>query len=330
MFNNLINVHDLSRILTKAKQGQLNQICLKLISGMLKKVKTSWEHVQNPPIHWWDIPAVRKRWNDLISGDANVDYPEYIARTYLACRESLYGLSLGCGTGERVLRWVGLGKFKRMDAYDLSEVRIEYAINEAKEKGFGDLINYRVADVYGIDVRESFYDVIIAEGALHHFSPLNEILLKIKHFLKPDGYLIVNEFVGPTRFQCTDRQLEVINGLLSILPVKYRITWSNHSIKSNVFRPSRLSMILSDPSEAVESSNILPLLDQLFEVIEVKEYGRTLLQLLFYDIAHHFLSEDEETQRFLRLCFEVEDVLLESNDIQSDFAMVVCKKRIRE
>jgi hypothetical protein len=86
-------------------------------------------------------------------------------------------------------------------------------------------------------------------------------------------------------------------------------------------------MLLLDPSEAVESSRILPLLDEIFEVVEVKEYGGTILALLLNGIAHNFSAQDTVAQQWLNICFTVEDLLLEAGEIQSDFAFVVCKKR---
>ncbi len=87
-------------------------------------------------------------------------------------------------------------------------------------------------------------------------------------------------------------------------------------------------MILSDPSEAVESSKIEMLLHKKFEIVEIKGYGGTILHMLFNGIAHHFLSDDAETQRWLNVCFEIEDVLLASGELQSDYIVAVCKKRI--
>ncbi len=103
--------------------------------------------------------------------------------------------------------------------------------------------------------------------------------------------------------------------------------WQSNNLKPKVFKPSRLGMQLGDPSEAVESSEILPLLKQIFDVIEVREYGGTILNLLFAQIAHNFLSDDPETQHWLQLCFDVEDLLLSLGDLQSDFVVAICKKR---
>ncbi|GAG14624.1 unnamed protein product, partial [marine sediment metagenome] len=40
-----------------------------------------------------------------------------------------------------------------------------------------------------------------------------------------------------------------------------------------------------------------------------------------------FLTDDDETRRALRLCFEAEDLLLQSAELSSDFAVAVCRKR---
>lgn len=327
MFRNLINIHDFSILHNAVKQGQLKLVLSKLTSSKQEKVEKSWEHIKKPPINWYDIPEVKGRWNYLISGDTKIGHYEYIFRKYFSGKKNLKALSLGCGTGHRELKWAELGVFKNIDAYDLSKTRIEFAKKEAKKRGYDDIINYRIADIYRIKECNNYYDVILVEHSLHHFSPLKDLLLRINSFLKTDGFFIINEFVGPTRFQWTDRQIEAINGLLSILPAKYKIKWSDKAVKTKIFRPSKLSMILNDPSEAVESSNILPLLQEVFNVKEVKEYGGTILMMLFSDIAHNFLSEDQEAKHFLNFCFNAEDILLQSKNIQSDFVIAVCKKK---
>ncbi len=326
MFGNLINTHDLSILCNAVKQGRLNLVLSKLISSKQGKVEKSWKHIKKSSSNWYDIPEVKERWNYLVSGNINVDYYEYIFHKYFSDKKNLKVLSLGCGTGHNELEWAKLGVFEKIDAYDLSGTRIEFARKQAQKKGYGDIINYQVADIYNVEKSSNYYDIILVEHSLHHFSPLKDILLKINDFLKPNGLFIVNEFVGPTRFQWTDRQLEVINGLLSILPIQYK-TRRDGSIKRKVFKPSRLSMILNDPSEAVESSNILPLLEKTFDIKEIRKYGGTVLMMLFSEIAHNFLSENNETKKFLDFCFNAEDILMQSKDIQSDFIVAVCKKK---
>jgi hypothetical protein len=89
---------------------------------------------------------------------------------------------------------------------------------------------------------------------------------------------------------------------LGLLPARYRKLWHSAEVKREAFRPSRLLVRLGDPSEAVESARILPLLHEIFEVVEVKEYGGAILHMLFHAIGHHFRGDDEETGRWLGYC----------------------------
>jgi hypothetical protein len=121
--------------------------------------------------------------------------------------------------------------------------------------------------------------------------------------------------------------MEAINGLLAVLPDHYKTLWNGRTMKKKVFRPSRLSMMLTDPSEAVESAGIEPLLRENFEVLEMKQYGGNLLHMLFNGIAHHFCSQDTKTKRWLDILFSVEDALLHNGELSSDFLVAVCQKR---
>jgi ubiquinone/menaquinone biosynthesis C-methylase UbiE len=327
MFGNLFNVHDLFFIARKTFRG-LGGGRLPVLAGTAKdRAKEAWKHVEAPPVSWWDIPAVRERWNLMISGDAAVDYHEYVSLKYLEGGRGLTALSLACGTGHRERRWAALGNFKRIDAYDLSEERIRHARESAEEEGLGGIVNYIVGDVYEIEMPEKSCDVVLAEQALHHFSPLEDILRRVEKSLRPGGLFVVNEFVGPTRFQWTERQLKAANALLKTLPSRYRRKWRDGTVKTRVVRPSLLGMFLRDPSEAVESSRILPLVRELFEVTEIREYGGTVISILLEGIAQNFLSGDSETRRVLRDIFDAEDRLLKSGDIKSDYVIAVCRRK---
>jgi SAM-dependent methyltransferase len=329
MFKNLVNLQDLYFLVNGLCTGSAWRTLGRLVRGRQDAVKTTWEQVEGPPSYLWSIPSVCRRANRLITGDPDLDYSAYVSQAYLAPLQPLHGLSLGCGTGKKELRWANLCRYTRLDAYDVSAPRIAYARSQAQAAGRTE-IHYYAADIYQVDWPEAHYDVVFVDQSLHHFTPLEALLFKIRDALKSTGYLIASEFVGPTRFQWTDRQLEVINGLLAILPRAYRKRWSNNQVKTRVYRPSRLSMLLGDPSEAVESARIVPLLERHFEIVERQDYGGTILHMLFDDIAANFLGEDgqekdETACKLIELCFAVEDTLLELGDIPSDFALLICK-----
>jgi ubiquinone/menaquinone biosynthesis C-methylase UbiE len=326
MLHNLINRRDFYDLF-HITPAVLASFASKLKLSEHQRIKSAWEHVNAPPTNWWDIPLVRARWNCLITGTSETGYHQYISQKWPDHRRDLLALSLGCGTGHNELTWASLKRFSRIDAYDFSTQRIQAAVDAALKGGYSQLIRYAVGDVFSIEITENRYDVIMVEQSLHHFSPLDELLSRISAWLKKDGYFVVNEYVGPHRFQWTKRQMEAANGLLSLLPVKYKTLWNSNTVKKSVMRPSHLRMILSDPSEAIESDQIVPLLRSKFDIIEFKGYGGSILHLLFNGIAHHFLQNDAETHLYLDIIFQVEDMLLQSHDIQHDFIIAVCKKR---
>lgn len=327
MFNNLINKYDFIRVLEKIRQGYFHKILYKLTSGKLGRVKESWQHTETNQSNWWDVPAIIKRWNFLITGNSDVTPHEYFSIKYFAQKKNIRGLSIGCGTGQNELKWVKSINFERLIAHDLSDERIAFAKRQAEKEGYSQIIHFLVSDFFDLEIIDNEYDIIIVEGALHHLKPVNEVLLRIKRMLKEDGYIIVNDYMGPSRFQWTARQLEIVNGLLAIIPQRYRKRIHSGSIKRQHYKPGRLAMILNDPSEAVESSHIMPLLKEHFNIIELKEYGGTVLHILMHEIAHNFISADEEIEKILHLCFEVEDLMLELNEIQSDYVFLIGQKK---
>jgi SAM-dependent methyltransferase len=328
MFKNLINRQDFYFLMRALRRGSVGRTLKRLFGGRERAVTSTWERVERPPSYFWNIPAVVRRANRLMTGDPDLDYITYVSRTHLAPLQPLSGLSLGCGTGQKELAWTRHCRYERLDAYDISAARIDHARAQAQAAGRSE-INYQKADIYQITWPENHYDVIFVDQSLHHFTPLEPLLLNIRRALKAGGYFVASEFIGPTRFQWTERQLEVINGLLAILPHRYRRRWSDGKLKKRVYRPSRLTL-RGDPSEAIESARIAPLLERHFEIVERKDYGGTILHMLFDDIAANFLGEDgqekdEQARRLIDLCFRVEDTLLELGDIESDFALLICK-----
>ena len=156
---------------------------------------------------------------------------------------------------------------------------------------------------------------------------MRAMLQKLERLLKPRGLLVVNDFVGPSRFQWTGKQLQAANALLALIPDAYRRRWGIGGSKKKIVAPGRLRMKLIDPSEAAESSLILSLLDKMFTTLEIKNKGGSIACLVFYEIAHHYIQPDETAQQILRLCFAVEDLLMKSGEISSDYILGVFQKR---
>jgi len=326
MFNGYINLTDALILLEKIRKGYLKRILSRLGKSRTGKIQEAWKPFETPVRFWLDIPYVQRRNNRMQSGNPDHDIYRYVADTYLSGKKDLVALSLCCGTGEHEKKWAATGAFKRIHAIDLSPNCIQEAIASVNGKSFEHVLDFKRSDVWDIKASESEYDVIFSLSAFHHITPLHQFICNVKKWLKPGGLLIVWDFFGPTRFQWTNRQLEVISGILSILPESYRKQWNSGTIKRKAYRPGKLMMILNDPSEAVESSKIRPLLESEFTIVEEKPLAGTILQLLLDDIALNFLKEDELTKRYLDFCFIAEDLFLEEINQQSDLVFGVYTK----
>jgi len=158
--------------------------------------------------------------------------------------------------------------------------------------------------------------VILFDSSLHHFSGFERILPAVRGFLDEGGLLVLNEFVGPHRFQWPDDQLRAANTALAAIPEKYRTRLSGH-VKQKVFRPGLLRMILSDPSEAIQSSKIVSAANGFFTRLIEVGLGGNIIHLALKDIAHHFTGFDPAADVVLRQVFAAEDDYLQTND--SDF-----------
>ena len=325
MLGNLINRHDAVRLYRKLRRGQLAQIAAKVRAPGPDRVLAHWSAPGHGAgqVQWDEIPAVRGRWHTF---GGQTSFAEHVSGRWLAGRSGLRALSLGCGTGEREIGWAQLSVFAQITGVDISPERTERATRQAKAAGLDDVLSFHVADArQALREAEGRCDVVIALNALHHFGHLEETMRLIARALRPGGLLIMDEYVGPSRFQWASTQMRAANALLAALPDQRRIQ-PDGRIKRRVVRPSRLSMRLDDPSEAVESSGLMPALHRRFTVLEEHPYG-SILHLALHGIAHNFLADDPGTTEVIQACLAAEDQALPR--LGGDFTYAVCSPRAK-
>jgi SAM-dependent methyltransferase len=277
--------------------------------------------------YWTELRQVQDEINRRVSGDPAVDPYLHLLRTRLAGRLPVTrALTIGCGSGELERGLCQYGFAERHDAFDVAPMAVEKAIAAAREAGFGHL-GYDVADGNALSLEPRSYDVVFGVHAIHHIDKLERVFEEVSRALKPDGLFFMNEFVGPTRFQWTDRQLEVVNGLLRALPEELRVSTVDGRVKSEVPRPTVAEMIAMDPSEAVRSGEILEVASSYFEVLETRPYGGTVLHLLLHEIAGNFSKPGNGGKELLEAISTFEWALVEAGHLTSDFAVIVARAK---
>ena len=84
-------------------------------------------------------------------------------------------------------------------------------------------------------------------------------------------------------------------------------------------------MNLIDPTEGIRSSEIIPVMQEYFKIIERKDFGGSILHLLLNDIAGNFT--DPGHKELIVELIKFEEDLIKSGKLQSDFAYWVATRR---
>jgi SAM-dependent methyltransferase len=272
-------------------------------------------------VSWMASTAVLMHLNARATGDAARDWLSSWAHRWFP-GHNLRVLVLGCGEGwlERaVASWPFVAS---IDALDLAPEAIERARAQAPPR-----VSYRVFDLNRDTLDENAYDVVVAHMILHHVENLEHAFAQIERTMKRDATLIVNEYAGPKRFQFSDDVLARINLLLQCLPSRLRRSALEAKTYERKERPPLQLMIDLDPSEAVRSDELLPMLASRFDLVERKRIGGTLLQHLLYDIVQNFRFGAPKERAMIELLCMYEAALVDRGVIPSDFVICAARKK---
>ncbi|WP_201262298.1 class I SAM-dependent methyltransferase [Azospira sp. I13] len=283
-------------------------------------------------LHWTHLSKVRERINYMVSGDPMVSPLAWFFRTVSAGQSLPLGrvLVLGCGSGslERELAQAGWGR--EIVAIDLSAKVLEVARKAAQAEGL-DAIHYLQADMNCLPVgRAPFlpgsFDAVLGVASVHHCANLEQLYRDIAVLLAPDGWFFMNEYVGPDQFQWPDEQMRHLNQISDLLP-DHLMTVLDGGRKRNFRSPTVAEVVAIDPSEAICSSRLLPLIPAYFSSPLVKPYGGGILHMLLAGVAQNFLCEEAEP--YLRSVMAAEDELYQTGQLNHDFACVIARSPAR-
>lgn len=284
----------------------------------------------SPQLYWLAVPAVQARHQRRSCGGRN--YPswvEYCLNEFMPGAPAQRMLSIGCGHGALERQLHALGAFEACDAFDIAPGAIEMARKAASAAGIH-TIKYESRDVEALDFADNLYDAIWFNGSLHHIAALEVVLQNVRKALKPSGLLFLHEYVGADRFALPQAQREAIERAFLLIPETYRKSFAAHDFGEIAARPQLPDpeeVRRADPSEAVRSSAILPVLNTLFDTLALNTSGGTLLQFLMSGIAGNFRAEDPKSMAVLDMLCRIEDTLIETGHLPSDF--VVCVARAK-
>lgn len=303
------------------------------------------------------FPPIRDRSCELVFGESNAGEPDWAEKwtveKYL--RHSIpfdKCLSVGCGFGSVERSLAKLDVAREIVGTDIAPGAIEEAKRRAEAEHLSN-IRYYVADLNREQLPSDEYDVIWANGSLHHMADVDGVVSRLYSALRDGGYLVANEYVGPQYQQIESRQQELVNAAKHLLPrdLRGKVLYprpNGQSILARAIRSARRRLrerrhnevygvlwerqpvedfLAKDPSECVGSHLVIPALKKHFEHVDVRYFNGSLL---FYALdATFYENYDPRNPRHvnaLKMLFYVEDALAEAGEIAQDNAHIICRK----
>lgn len=320
----LITRDDLIDTYSRIAQRGSQFVISKFTFNEKQRTRSAFNETAIHSSNWWMIPMVKERWNIKISGDSKLNYKQYLIEQFFHDKKNISLLSLGSGSCGHELELAKYPQFEKIVCVDLAQNRLDEAAEMAQNDDLHN-IHFVCADIKDYHFPDDHFDMVLFNSSLHHFKDVDHLLKNyIKPSMKKDAYLIINEYVGPTRLQFPKEQLKAINESLKLIPPAYRKRFKTNKPKNHFYGSGLIRMIMADPSECIDSSSIIPSIHEHFTIIQEKPYGGNILMNALKDISHHFIVVDEEKKLILEELFKYEDhYLLDHN---SDFIFGIYQK----
>lgn len=299
-------------------------------AALAEKESAAWADMSHlDGISWLHAKTIDSFVNRRITGRPDVNWFDYTVFKYRLGR-GLQGPGMSLGSNDGLFdRQIMQAKLcTRFDGYDISKGAIEAARKAAAAEGLD--IDYHCCDLNFAEIpHENYYTLVVAVMALHHVDRLDDLYSKVARSMRPEGIFAFNEYIGPNRFQISDRQLEAINDCMKILPARLRRRSLDGMILERIERVNEKALIAHTPFEAIRSEEIMPLLEKHFTILERHDYGGSILSWLLNYLIPNFNEESEEDRAILELLCRV-DAMYDRSGEPSDHTAVIATKKFDE
>lgn len=235
-----------------------------------------------------------------------------------------HALEIGCGGGDLAFGLIDAGTCERIDAFDIAERSIAAAQAKARDQGLKTL-RFHLLDGNTWSMPRRQYDFVYASHALHHIDSLEHLFTQVAATLQPGGAFFADDYIGPSRMQYSDAHLAAMNQALATLPdAKRRLR--DGSVKTVIERLPIELYLQNDPSEAVRSAEIIPVMRRFFDV-EVVPMGMSLTFQILLDIVHNFDPDDANDNALIDGLIALEHQAAASGASEPLFACLVARHK---
>ena len=252
-----------------------------------------------PRTAWWNDPHTLRHINRVVCGEA-IDGPHAGFNRRLAAylrEQGIVGpraVSVGSGNGGKELVLLHEGIIRSFDCYEVGAGSVTAGRRLAAEQGLSDRLSFHHADAFAVDVAAD-YDVVYWNNALHHMIDTPKAVRWSRDHIRCGGVFAMDDYVGESRFQHTAALVAWSNRMLSLLPDRLLRRWDDPARliprPVHIHAPEDIAAI--DPTEAVDSGNIIPAVRSTFADPVVIPTGGALYFVALNDAFHNFVDEPD-------------------------------------
>lgn len=274
----------------------------------MKQVGEAWNKKNNIQGRkaWWNSEQIIRHINYLVCGEKIDGWNAGAIRCLKAIRSKyVVALSIGCGTANKEMQLLEQGIVDKFVCFELSEERIEIGQQQAIRKGIEGRIEFYKEDFFTSEYRNMKFDLVFWDNSLHHMPDVYDAVKVSKEVLKQDGIFFCNDYIGESRFQWSDEKLNYVNQIRDNLEESLFITEDRiFFTKDNVLqrhkrRPTIERMMETDPSEAADSENILPAINEYFKNPKITMLGGVVYMLALDRIIENIPENSDLLEKLI-------------------------------
>lgn len=270
-------------------------------------------------IRWWQSRYVVRHVNHLVCGEYLDGLSQgLVKRVSEAAGDRLpfkKAVSVGCGTGQKEMALIEQGIAESFDLYEFSDERIALGRELASKRGLTDRVNFVSGDALEAVTGIELYEMVHWNNSLHHMLDVPKALNWSWNVLKLGGLFFMDDYVGASRFQWPDYQLDIATRVRrAFRDTKYLEDprAQGRVLPTEIRRPSEEALIAQDPSEAADSERILEAVKEYFPNARVTLTGGVVYHLVLNDMLHNF--DEERDRAYMELLMLIDDLAVRAGE----------------
>lgn len=267
---------------------------------------------------WHQDPSVVKEFESRQAAGSSsfIEHVKQKFGTFEKC------ISIGCGDGGIEVSIVEAGLCKYIRGIDLSPVRVSRATKRVPER-LASSIEFAVENAE-TQLHGQTFGVAFFFHSLHHIFDLEAMIEALsERIVKPNGYVIYQEYVGPVRYQFPESRRNLMFNFIKhqestrpeLQPVFRMCSLYTGTQFLNV---DAKATEVDDPSETVRSSDIVPVMHTRFKLVEDIPLGGSFFQWIFHN-CYKALGASDVGKAVVMDMLSYEMKLIKLGTIPSDY-----------